>query len=178
MKIRPTRLAGVHVLELDCFRDSRGVFVRTFCRDAFTESGLNASWLQTNVSLTKHRGMLRGLHFQKAPAGEIKLIECLTGVIFDVIVDLRRESPSYGLWEAFELSGDQPTAIYAPAGCAHGFQCLSDDCRVLYHMSVAYDARLSSGVRWNDPTLGVTWPLEGPTLSERDALLPMLSELS
>lgn len=176
MQARPTRLAGVHLVDLDSFRDERGHFVRAFCSAAFEAFGLHADWVQTNVSCTSRRGMLRGLHFQRPPAGEIKLIECLTGSVYDVIVDLRRDSPTYGQWEAFDLSADRPVAVYAPVGCAHGFQCLTDDCRLLYHMSTAYVPELSAGVRWNDPKLAIPWPIATPMVSDRDAALPMFAE--
>jgi dTDP-4-dehydrorhamnose 3,5-epimerase len=178
MNVRETSLSGVHLIDLDSFRDERGLFVRAFCATTFEAAGLNGRWVQTNVSCTARRGMLRGLHFQRAPGEEIKLIECLTGAVHDVIVDLRQNSPSYGRWEAFELAADRPIAVYAPAGCAHGFQCLTDDCRLLYHMSTAYVAELSAGVRWNDPDLAIIWPVKEPALSDRDASLPTLAEIS
>lgn len=177
MNVRNTSLHGVHLVGLDSFRDARGLFVRAFCDRDFASAGLHARWMQTNVSCTVQRGMLRGLHFQRPPSDEIKLIQCLTGTVYDVIVDLRPDSPSYARWEAFVLSANSTVAVYAPAGCAHGFQCLTDDCRLLYHMSTEYVPALSAGVRWDDPDLAITWPLEKPILSERDAAMPTLAEL-
>jgi len=178
MTVREAGLVGVLLIDLESFHDVRGMFVRAFCADAFVSAGLNATWVQTNVSQTARRGMLRGLHFQRPPSAEIKLIQCVRGSVYDVIVDVRRGSPSFGLWEAFELDATSPLAIYVPEGFAHGFQCVTDDCCLLYHMSTGYVPSLSAGVRWNDPDLAIPWPVDIPLLSERDASLPLLAELT
>jgi len=170
----PTKLSGVWLIELELSEDERGFFARTFCEHEFAAHGLNTRWPQCNVTRTLRRGMIRGLHFQAEPKPEIKLIRCSAGAIWDVVVDVRPGSPTYGQWEAFELAGDNHRQLYVPAGFAHGFQCLTDNCDVFYQMSEFYFAELARGVRWNDPTLNVPWPIPNPTLSERDRNLPLL----
>lgn len=177
MRITETGLEGVFLVELKPVRDVRGHFMRTYCAETFVNHGLNAFWPQANLSYTTSRGTLRGIHFQKDPSPEIKLVQCLSGRIHDVIVDVRKDSLSFGRWEAFELSEENQTGLYVPAGYAHGFQCTEDECRVSYLMSEAYDPALSGGVRWNDPELDIPWPLENPLVSERDAALPLMNEL-
>jgi dTDP-4-dehydrorhamnose 3,5-epimerase len=120
--------------------------------------------------------MIRGLHFQLSPRAEIKLVRCAAGAIFDVAVDVRPNSPTFGKWEAFELTSQNRRMLYIPGGFAHGFQCLADNSEVFYQMSEFFFADLSRGVRWNDPTIAVKWPLAGPTLSERDKNLPLLAD--
>lgn len=177
MIFRETELSGLVVIEPVAAADSRGYFLRTFCAESFAANALNTTWPQTNLSFTARRGTLRGLHFQRDPAPEIKLIRCVTGRIFDVIVDLRRESPTCGKWLSFELSENNHTMLYVPGGFAHGFQCLEDDCRVSYMMSESYDPALAAGVRWNDPDLDIAWPIPDPLVSARDAELPLMAEL-
>jgi dTDP-4-dehydrorhamnose 3,5-epimerase len=177
MIFTPTQLSGVWLVQLEVRTDDRGFFARTYCEDEFSQRGLNTHWPQCNLTLTRRRGMLRGLHFQAPPKPETKLIRCARGRIFDVLVDLRPESPTCGSWASFELSADAPASVYAPGGLAHGFQCLTDDCEIEYQMSVPYDAALARGVRWNDPQLKIPWPVADPILSKRDIELPLLSEL-
>ena len=177
MIFTPVKLPGVWLVQLELRTDERGFFARTYCEEEFGQRGLNTHWRQCNLTLTRRRGMIRGLHFQAAPKAETKLIRCARGKIFDVLVDLRPDSPAYGTWASFELSGDLPASLYVPGGLAHGFQCLTDDCEIDYQMSEAYDARLARGVRWNDPQLRIDWPVADPTLSKRDIELPLLSEL-
>jgi dTDP-4-dehydrorhamnose 3,5-epimerase len=177
VKIAETQLEGVFLVELVPVSDARGHFMRTFCSTTFTQHGLTTFWPQSNLSFTASKGTLRGLHFQKEPSPEIKLIQCVTGTICDVIVDIRKDSPSFGHWESFELSEENHRGLYVPAGYAHGFQCLEDKCRVSYQMSQLYDPSLSGGVRWNDPDLKIDWPLNCPLVSERDAALPFLADL-
>lgn len=177
MTFRETELPGLLLIEPSAVSDNRGYFLRTSCAETFSARSLNTVWPQTNLSYTARRGTLRGLHFQRDPAPEIKLIQCMTGRIHDVIVDLRRESPTYGKWLSFELSEENHRMLYVPGGFAHGFQCLEDHCRVSYMMSEPYVPGLAAGVRWNDPDLGIVWPLPDPHVSERDAGLPLLAEL-
>ena len=177
MTFHETELSGLFLIEPSAVVDSRGYFLRTFCSEAFADHALNTSWPQTNLSYTARRGMLRGLHFQRDPAPEIKLIQCMTGRVLDVIVDLRKGSASYGKWISFELSEKNHHMLYVPGGFAHGFQCLEDDCRLSYMMSEPYISGLAAGVRWNDSDLAIAWPIPDPYVSTRDAELPLMSEL-
>jgi dTDP-4-dehydrorhamnose 3,5-epimerase len=177
VKYHQTPLAGAFVIEPERVEDDRGYFARTFCEMEFAEHGLNPRVTQCSVSQNRRQGTLRGLHFQKAPAEEAKLVRCSRGSIFDVVVDLRPGSPTFGHWFAETLSGLNGWMLYVPEGCAHGFQTLSDDVEVAYQMSTAYRPELSIGIRWNDPRLGITWPLPDPILSDRDRALPLLAEL-
>jgi dTDP-4-dehydrorhamnose 3,5-epimerase len=177
MKFTPTSLAGVWLVELELREDERGFLARTYCDHEFAAHGLNACWPQCNLTLTRQRGMIRGMHFQRDPKPEIKLIRCAAGAIYDVLVDVRRNSPTFGNWEGFELTGANRRQLYVPGGIAHGFQCLTDNCEVFYMMSEFYAPELAAGLRWNDPQVGIRWPIENPTLSERDRGLPLLSEL-
>ena len=121
--------------------------------------------------------MIRGLHFQAEPKPEIKLIRCAAGAIYDVLLDVRPASPTFGRWEAFELTSANRRMLYVPGGLAHGFQCLQNDCEVFYQMSESYDPTLARGIRWNDPDVGIRWPSPDPELSEKDRRLPLLAEL-
>lgn len=178
MKFEQTALAGVWIVDLDPRVDERGTFARTYCREEFAAHGLHTEWPQCNVSRNRLRGTLRGLHFQAEPHPEIKLVRCTTGAIFDVVVDLRRDSPSFGQWLGFELTTATGRALYIPAGFAHGFQTLTDDSEVSYMMGTAYVPELAGGVRWNDSAIGVRWPLPPVALSPQDAALPLLAELT
>jgi len=177
MKFSKTSLPGVFLIELELREDERGFLARTYCETEFMDQGLNTHWAQCNLTLTKKRGMIRGLHFQAEPKLEVKLIRCAGGGIFDVLVDVRRGSPTIGHWEGFELTGENHQMLYVPGGIAHGFQCLTDNCNVFYQMSEFYFAELARGLRWNDPQVGIKWPLAHPILSERDRNLPLLHEL-
>ena len=168
MKFQQTPLGGAFLVELDLLQDERGFFARSFCRQEFEAQGLNPCVAQCNVSFNRTRGTLRGLHFQAAPHAEAKLVRCTQGAIWDVIVDLRRESPTYRRWYGVELSAANRRALYAPEGVAHGFQTLADDSEILYLMSAAYRAEAARGVPWNDPAFGIAWPIANPTMSERD----------
>jgi dTDP-4-dehydrorhamnose 3,5-epimerase len=177
MIFHETDLAGLVLIEPKAPTDSRGYFMRTYCEETFAAHFLNTTWPQTNLSYTARRGTLRGLHFQLDPAPEIKLIQCITGHILDVIVDLRKGSSTYGKSLSFELSEKNHRMLYVPGGFAHGFQCLEDDCRVSYMMSASYVPGLAAGVRWNDPDLAIEWPIADPHVSQRDAELPLLAQL-
>lgn len=177
MKFKPTSLAGAWLIELELREDERGFLARTYCEREFVDQGLNIHWPQGNLTLTKKRGFLRGMHYQADPKPEIKLIRCAAGVIYDVLVDLRPESATFGKWEAFELSAKNHRQLYVPGGIAHGFQCLADDCEVAYLMSEFYYPELARGIRWNDPILQIGWPIADPAMSERDRALPLFSSL-
>jgi dTDP-4-dehydrorhamnose 3,5-epimerase len=176
MKFSKTSLAGLWVIDLELREDERGFLARTFCENEFSANGLNIRWPQCNLTLTKTRGMIRGMHFQLSPRAEIKLVRCAAGAIFDVAVDVRPNSPTFGKWEGFELNSQNRRMLYIPGGFAHGFQCLADNSEVFYQMSEFFFADLSRGVRWNDPTVAIKWPLPDPTLSERDKNLPLLAD--
>ena len=178
MKFESTAIAGVWIVDLDPRVEERGSFARTYCREEFAAHALNTDWPQSNVSRNIRRGTLRGLHFQAGPHPEIKLVRCTAGAIFDVVVDVRRDSPTFGRWLGAELSAATGRALYIPAGCAHGFQTLTDDAEVFYMMGAAYIPELARGLRWDDPAVGVKWPLPPVALSPRDAALPPLSELA
>ncbi len=169
MKFHTTSLPGVWLIDLEPRADERGFLARTYCEREFAEHNLNIHWPQCNTTLTKQRGAIRGLHFQAEPHPETKLIRCVAGTIWDVIADVRS-----GKWEAFELSANSPRQLYAPAGYAHGFQCLTDNCEVFYQMSNFYFPELARGIRWNDPKLAIPWPIPHPTVSARDQALPLL----
>jgi dTDP-4-dehydrorhamnose 3,5-epimerase len=176
MKFSKTSLAGLWVIDLELREDERGFLARTFCENEFSEHGLNTRWPQCNLTQTKKRGMIRGMHFQSSPRPEVKLVRCAAGAIFDVAVDVRPNSPTFGKWEGYELTAQNRRMLYIPGGFAHGFQCLADNSEVFYQMSEFFFADLSRGVRWNDPTVGIKWPLPDPILSERDKNLPLLAD--
>lgn len=169
MKFLPTRLAGACVIELDRLEDERGFFARSFCRDEFAAHGLKSSFVQCNISFNARRGTLRGLHYQASPYEEAKLVRCTRGAIFDVIVDIRKRSDTYGQWIGMELTAENRRMLYVPEGYAHGFQTLEDASEVFYQMSDVFRPEASRGVRWNDPALGIDWPLPDPTVSARDS---------
>ena len=175
MKAIETSLAGVWLLELDPKQDERGFLVRTYCEKTFASLGLNTRWPQCNLTLTKKKGMLRGMHFQADPHPEIKLVRCAAGAIYDVVLDVRPDSVTYGKWEGFELRAGDLKSLYIPGGFAHGFQCLEDDCQVFYQMSEFYHPDLTRGVRWNDPNSQIKWPIANPFVSQRDSDLPLLT---
>ena len=178
MKFSRTSLPGLWLIELELREDERGFLARTFCEHEFAQQGLNTHWPQCNLTLTKKRGMIRGMHFQAEPKPEIKLIRCAAGKIFDVLVDVRRDSPTFGKWEGFELSAENRRQLYVPGGFAHGFQCLTDNCEVFYQMSEFYVPELARGLRWDDATVAIHWPMPDPFISERDRNLPELTKLA
>lgn len=175
MTFAPAKIPGVWVIHLELKEDTRGFFARTWCEREFGAHGLNTHWPQGNLTRTLRRGMIRGMHWQAEPHPEIKLIRCSRGAIWDVLVDVRPESPTYGTWEAYELTGENHRQLYVPAGIAHGFQCLESGSEVSYLMSDFYVPELARGIRWNDPRVGIEWPLPDPELSDRDRALPPLA---
>lgn len=177
MEFYDTGLPGCWRIELTKLGDARGYFARTFCRETFAARGLNPEVNQCSISFSAKRGTLRGLHFQAAPVMEDKLVRCLQGTIFDVMVDLRRGSPSYGRWYGTELDAAAGTQLYAPRGFAHGFQALTENVVVAYNIGQSYLAEKSTGVRWDDPDIGVYWPQAPSDLSPRDQALPLLASV-
>lgn len=176
MLFRQTDIEDVWIVDLEPIEDERGWFARTHCAETFASRGLTASFAQCSASYNRRRGTLRGLHFQAFPAEEAKLVRCVRGALFDVAVDLRSESRTYGQWVSVELTADNRRAVLIPEGFAHGFQTLADDTELFYQISVPYQPELSRGVAWNDPALDIPWPIDQPIMSERDRSLPTLSE--
>ncbi len=171
-----SKLEGVALIEPQVFGDERGFFVETFSLDSWTGLGVDATFVQHNHSRSS-RDTLRGLHFQTHP-GQAKLLRCPRGSIFDVAVDLRRDSATYGQWEGHVLDDVNHRQLYVPVGFAHGFCVLSDVADVTYLVSSLYDPETEAGIRWNDPEVGVEWPTESPLLSQRDEEAPLLSEVA
>lgn len=163
-----TALPGVWLVTPDLVEDVRGFFARAWCEREFAAAGLNERWVQCSISFNKKRGTLRGLHYQRAPHQETKLVRCTMGALHDVVVDLRPQSPTFKKHVTVELSAGNRKALYIPGGCAHGFQTLQDDTEVLYHMSEFHAPDHAAGVRWNDPAFAIAWPDGNPILSERD----------
>jgi dTDP-4-dehydrorhamnose 3,5-epimerase len=163
-----TRLLGAYIIELEPISDERGFFARTWCAKEFEEHGLNSNLVQCNLSFNARRGTLRGMHYQVAPHEEAKLVSCISGSIYDVIIDLRKESSTLYQWQAFELSAEKHRMLYIPEGLAHGFQTLHDDTSVFYQMSEFYNPECSKGVRWNDIRWGIKWPIASPIMSDKD----------
>jgi dTDP-4-dehydrorhamnose 3,5-epimerase len=167
-----TSLAGAWVIDLERHGDERGAFARTFCEREFSEHGLPQRFPQANLSMNAKAGTLRGMHFNREPYGESKLVRCVRGALYDVIVDLRRESPtrlaSYGV----ELSADNGRALFIPAGFAHGFLTLTDETDAYYHMGEFFQPDAARGLRWDDPALAIDWPFDPAVISDRDATYP------
>jgi dTDP-4-dehydrorhamnose 3,5-epimerase len=176
MRELPTTLTGPRFFELDRYADERGTFMETWREDRFAALGISDHWVQDNHS-TSAEGVVRGLHFQVDP-GQAKLVRVAVGRAFDVIVDVRRSSDAFGRWEAFELGSDPPRVLYVPPGFAHGFCALDDGTHLLYKVSVAYDAARERGLAWDDPAVGIEWPVTDPILSPRDQSLPGLGEIA
>ena len=174
MRFVQTPLPGVWVIELEELADERGWFARTFDSEEFRVRGLNPDVVQCNASFNARRDTLRGMHYQAAPHGESKLVRCVRGAIFDVAVDLRRDSPTYCRWHGVELSDENRSAYYIPAGLAHGFQTLADGCEVTYQMGNRYVPEAARGVRWDEPAFAIDWPRsrEERIISERDRSYP------
>jgi len=177
MRFLPTPLEGAFLIELELLQDARGFFARSFCQREFRAHGLDPVVAQCSVSFNSKRATLRGLHYQDKPHEEAKLVRCTRGAIWDVIVDLREESGTRYKWYATELSGDNHHELYIPRGFAHGFQTLMDNSEVLYQISEFYYPESAHGVRWDDPTLLINWPLPDPILSERDRSHPLLRDI-
>jgi len=170
----PALLGGAWVIDMTPAADERGLFARSFCAAEFAAQGLTAPVNQCSVSFNSRRATLRGLHFQAEPHGEEKLVRCTSGAIFDVIADLRPQSPTYRQWFGIELTAANRRALYIPRGVAHGFVSLVDGSEVLYMMSAAFAPDAARGVRWNDPALAIRWPLQPLIISARDAAYPLL----
>jgi dTDP-4-dehydrorhamnose 3,5-epimerase len=164
-----TKLNGAYVIELDKKEDPRGFFARAWCAREFEEQGLSPRLVQANISYNIRRGTLRGMHYQMAPYGEAKVIRCIRGALYDVIIDLRRDSSTYMQWVGVELTAENRKMFYVPENFAHGFQTLTDDTEAFYLVSEFYAPGAERGIRWNDPTFGIEWPLEVAVISDKDA---------
>lgn len=172
---RDTDVPGVMVVEPTVVEDARGFFMETLKRSELLAAGLEGDFVQENHSLSQ-RGVLRGLHFQNPPSAQAKLVRAVHGEVFDVAVDIRRGSPTFGAWTAITLSSASRLSIYIPPWCAHGFCVLSDTAEIIYKTSAEYAPALEGGVMWNDPDIGIDWPIASPTLSERDERWPRLKD--
>ncbi len=172
MIFKETALKSAYIIELEKAEDERGFFARTFCSNEFAERGLNNKVAQCSISYNARRGTLRGMHYQSEPHVEAKLVQCVRGALYDVIIDLRPDSKTYCRWVGYELSEKNRQLLYVPEGFAHGFQTLEDDTVVYYQISEYYAPQFAGGVRWDDPAFGIVWPLEDPIISDKDRQLP------
>ena len=176
MEIKSLSIEGVFEITLSPRSDERGYFMRTFDEASFLQHGLVTNWVQENEACSSRLGIVRGLHFQRPPAAETKLVRVVSGRALDVFVDLRRSSPTFGRWGAVELSEERQNMVYVPKGFAHGYCTLTDRVVMLYKVDAPYSPQLEGGVRWNDPDLGVAWPVADAILSAKDAALPFLKD--
>ncbi|MEM9403026.1 MAG: dTDP-4-dehydrorhamnose 3,5-epimerase [Pseudomonadota bacterium] len=178
MKFTPLDIDGAFLVEIERISDDRGFFARAWCEDEFADAGIDVDFVQANIARTGERGTLRGLHFQVDPAGEAKLIRCTRGRVFDAAVDLRPDSSTRGRSIGIELDSSKQNMVFIPAGCAHGYQVLESDSDVFYLVSHRYAPDAERGLLWNDPALGIDWPIqENVKVSDKDAALPRLAEL-
>jgi dTDP-4-dehydrorhamnose 3,5-epimerase len=168
MKFLETEFSGAFVIRPEPTADSRGFFARVFCQREFEAHGLNPNFVQCNISFNHEKGTLRGMHYQVAPHREAKLVRCTSGAIFDVIVDLRSDSPTFRRWLGVELSAEQQTMLYVPEGFGHGYLTLTDDTEVFYQVSEFYAPSCERGVRWNDPAFVIRWPAPPRVISDKD----------
>ena len=169
MKFTETKLKGAYIIEMEPIKDDRGFFARSFCKEEFEKLGLNPEIVQCNISYNKKAGTLRGMHFQREPYGETKIVSCTKGAIYDVILDLRENSETYYKWKAVELTETNCKMLYIPEGFAHGFQALVNDTIVYYQMGNYYNPEYADGVRWDNPAFNIKWPFcESRIISEKD----------
>lgn len=169
MLFSPLKLKGAYLIQPELQTDERGFFARTFCEEEFARHGLSTRYVQNNVSCNSRKGTLRGMHYQLAPHSEIKLVRCTIGSVFDVIIDLRANSPTLGQWEGIELNRQNKRILYVPAGIAHGYITLEDDTELFYQMSEYFIPEARAGVRWNDPAFKIEWPMKPLVIADRDA---------
>jgi len=178
MRFEHTGLSGVYLIEVDRLADVRGFFARTYCQREFEVHRLEHNSVQCNISFNCKRGTIRGMHFQRYPNAEAKLVRCTIGAIFDVVIDLRKDSLTYLQWKGFKLTAANRSALYIPQGFAHGFQTLMDNTEVFYQMFNFYTPESAGGVRWNDPVFGIEWPLSEIIISDKDRLYPDFDGIS
>lgn len=177
MNFIPSKLSGVELIEPDVHRDHRGFFLESYTKDKFIRGGVSAVFVQDNHSCSRVKGVVRGLHFQRPPCAQSKLIRVTRGAIYDVAVDLRKASPTFGKWQGFDLSAENFRQLFVPAGFAHGFCTTEDDTEVQYKVDNIYSPEADAGIRWDDPAFGIDWPVKKPILSDKDARLPFLKEI-
>ena len=163
-----TKLKGAYIIDIEPRADERGFFARSWCEDEFKQHGLNPRLVQCNISFNKKRGTLRGMHYQAAPYAEAKVVRCTLGAMYDVIIDLRSDSPTLRQWISVELTAENRRALYVPDDFAHGFQTLTDNTEVFYQMSEFYHPECARGIRWDDPTFGIKWIYKTPIISDKD----------
>lgn len=176
MEVHNTKIPGVKIIVPDIFNDGRGLFYESYSKRSYEKFSICNNWVQDNMSFSKKKGTIRGLHFQYPPHTQTKLIHVLEGTIYDVVVDLRKDSPTYKKWESYILSVED-CLLLVPKGCAHGFCTMEPDTRVSYKNDAFYEPSSEGGVRWDDPDLGIPWPAESPILSDKDKVLPPLSDI-
>ncbi len=173
-----TPLKGAYIVETKPFTDDRGLFARTFCKNEFQQIGHTKEFVQFNHSVTTHKGSLRGMHYQLPPFSEIKLIRCIRGKVFDVIIDIREGSPTFLKHFSIELSEDNLLSLYIPEGFAHGFQTLEDNAQLIYHHTSFYQPGYEGGIRFSDPAVGINWPLQVTRISEKDSKYEFLNNFN
>jgi dTDP-4-dehydrorhamnose 3,5-epimerase len=173
MNIKNTKLQGVYTIEPDVYNDNRGFFMESYNKDLLKKNGIDVNFIQDNHSLSTEAGVLRGLHYQLSPRAQSKLVRVCTGAIFDVIVDLRQNSDTFGQWISVILSEDNKRQVFIPKGFAHGFYTIKPNTNVLYKVDEYYDPKHDRGIIWNDPDIGIHWPTSMPILSEKDSKLPL-----
>ncbi|MFA6321561.1 MAG: dTDP-4-dehydrorhamnose 3,5-epimerase [Candidatus Omnitrophota bacterium] len=176
MVFKETGLRGAYIIEIEQNKDERGFFARAFCQKEFTAHGLEAVIKQSNISYSKNKGTLRGMHYQSAPFEETKLVSCIKGKVYDVIIDLRKNSDTYCKWYSVELSEEDHKMLYVPKGFAHGFQTLKDNSVFFYQMFESYHPEYAMGVRWNDPLFSIEWPSAIRTISLKDKTHPLFKK--
>jgi dTDP-4-dehydrorhamnose 3,5-epimerase len=174
MIFKETKLKGAYIIEIEPIEDERGFFARSFCEEEFKKHGLNPHIAQCNISYNKKKGTLRGMHYQVAPYEETKLVRCTMGAIYDVIVDLRPDSSTFKQWMGVELTQENRRLLYVPEGFAHGFQTLTDNAELIYYHSAFYSPEYERGLRFDDPTLAINWPLPAGAISPKDQSYPLI----
>ena len=170
------KMEGLVLIEPRVFTDERGYFLESYKKSDFTANGIDYNFLQDNHSLSR-KNVVRGLHYQREPKGQGKLVRVMSGSVWDVAVDIRKGSPTFLKWMSFELSGENKEMLFIPPGFAHGFLALTDDVHLVYKCTEEYDAKLDTGLRWNDPDIGVVWPVQNPIISEKDMVLPYVKDV-
>lgn len=176
MIFTPTTLPGSFLIDITLIKDDRGWFARTYCKDQFLQIGHHKEWVQLNHSYTNKKGTIRGMHYQQDRYKEVKLIRCIAGVVYDVIIDLRKDSKTFLKWFGAQLSAENKKMMYIPEGFAHGFQALADNSELIYHHSEVYTPVAEGGIRFNEPAINIQWPLAITEFSERDANHPLLNK--
>ena len=174
LKFRELSLKGVFLIELEKIEDDRGFFARSWDKEIFESRGLNSNLSQCNISFNKKKGTVRGMHFQKHPHEEVKVVRCTKGKVFEVLIDIREDSENFHKWTFIELSEEKFEILYVPEGFALGFQTLTDNTELFYQMSEYFHPESSEGIKWNDPKIGIKWPLECSTISKKDESFELL----